>query len=111
MKIVHLSDLLLGKRVNEFSMLEDQQFILLRIISVIDREKPDAVLIAGDLFDCGYVSPDTVGAVRDALEQLLARPLLGGALVCALLRQLRIVEAVEPSVRETQIPDRIGSSA
>ena len=50
-------------------------------------------------------------AVRDRLEQLLPRPLLGGALVGPLLRQLRIVAAVEPAVRETQIPDGLGSSA
>ena len=51
MKLMHLSDLHLGKRVNGFSMLEDQQHILNRILSVIDSELPDAVLIAGDVYD------------------------------------------------------------
>ena len=45
MKLLHLSDLHLGKRVNEFSMLEDQDHILREIVSIARAEKPDAVLI------------------------------------------------------------------
>lgn len=51
MKLIHLSDLHLGKRVNEFSMLEDQAYILNRILEIIDEEQPDGVLIAGDVYD------------------------------------------------------------
>ncbi len=51
MKFIHLSDLHIGKRVNEFSMLEDQEFILKRILGIINDEKPDGVLIAGDIYD------------------------------------------------------------
>ena len=51
MKFIHLSDLHLGKRVNDFSMIEDQRFILDRILGIIDEEKPQAVLIAGDVYD------------------------------------------------------------
>ena len=51
MKIFHLSDLHLGKRVNEFSMLEDQWDILQKIISLAKENKPDAVFIAGDVYD------------------------------------------------------------
>ena len=47
MKFIHISDLHLGKRVNEFSMLEDQRDILKKILTVVDEEKPEAVLIAG----------------------------------------------------------------
>ena len=50
MKLIHLSDLHLGKRVNEFPMLEDQRYILLEILGIIEKEKPDGV-IAGA---CGY---------------------------------------------------------
>ena len=45
MKFIHISDLHLGKRVNEFSMLEDQRDILKKILTVIDEEKPEAVLL------------------------------------------------------------------
>ena len=48
MKIIHLSDLHIGKRVNEFSMLEDQEYILRDILGIVDTEKPQAVIIAGD---------------------------------------------------------------
>ena len=51
MRFVHLSDLHLGKRVNDFPMIEDQRFILERILEIIDEEKPQAVLIAGDVYD------------------------------------------------------------
>lgn len=51
MKFFHLSDLHLGKRINEFSMLEDQWDILQKIIVLAKENKPDAVLIAGDVYD------------------------------------------------------------
>lgn len=51
MKLIHLSDLHLGKRVNGFSMLEDQRYILAEILDIVDRERPEAVLIAGDVYD------------------------------------------------------------
>ena len=51
MKLIHLSDLHIGKRVNEVNMLEDQAHILEQILSVIRMEKPDGVLIAGDVYD------------------------------------------------------------
>ena len=51
MKIIHLADLHIGKRVNEFSMIDDQKYILNQILEIIDKEKPDAVIIAGDVYD------------------------------------------------------------
>lgn len=51
MKFFHLSDLHLGKRVNEFSLLEDQRDILQKIVVLAKENKPDVVLIAGDLYD------------------------------------------------------------
>ena len=51
MRFLHLSDLHLGKRVNEFSMLEDQAYILKEILNIIDEQKVEAVLIAGDIYD------------------------------------------------------------
>lgn len=51
MKLVHLSDFHIGKRINGFSMLEDQKYILEQILAVIRQEKPDGVVLAGDIYD------------------------------------------------------------
>lgn len=51
MKFIHLSDLHIGKRVNEYSMLEDQEYIFAQILDIIDKSNADAVIIAGDVYD------------------------------------------------------------
>ena len=51
MKFLHLSDLHIGKRVNEFSMIEDQRHILEQILEIVKKESPEAVVIAGDVYD------------------------------------------------------------
>lgn len=51
MKLIHLSDLHLGKRIYGFSMIEDQRYILEQILNIADEEKPDGVILAGDLYD------------------------------------------------------------
>ena len=75
MEIVHLSDLHLGKRVNEFSMLEDQAYILIRILNVLDDVKPDAVIIAGDVYDKSVPSAEAVELFDDFLWKLAQRRL------------------------------------
>ena len=75
MKLIHLSDLHLGKRVNEFSMLEDQKYILTKIINVIDEEKPDGVLIAGDVYDKSVPSAEAVELFDHFLVRLAKRNL------------------------------------
>lgn len=75
MKLMHLSDLHLGKRVNEFSMLEDQQFILSEILRIMDDEKPDGVLIAGDVYDKSVPSAEAVALLDDFLVGLSRRGL------------------------------------
>ena len=60
MKFVHLSDLHLGKRLNEFSMIEDQAFILKEMIAIIKEEQPDGVLIAGDVYDRSIPSEEAM---------------------------------------------------
>ena len=73
MKLFHLSDLHLGKRVNEFSMLEDQRYILEEILRIIDGERPDAVLIAGDIYDKPVPPAEAVGLFDDFLVRLARR--------------------------------------
>ena len=75
MKLIHLSDLHLGKRVNEFSMLEDQRYILDRCLDVVDREKPDAVILAGDIYDKSVPSAEAVTLFDRFLCSLAARSL------------------------------------
>lgn len=73
MKLIHLSDLHIGKRVNEVSMIEDQEYILTQIIRIIDEEKPDAVLIAGDVYDRSVPSAEAVVLFDDFLCRLAKR--------------------------------------
>ena len=73
MKILHLSDLHIGKRVHEVSMTEDQEYILTKILHIIDDEKPDAVLIAGDVYDKSVPSAEAVTLFDDFLCRLAKR--------------------------------------
>ena len=75
MKLIHLSDLHIGKRVNEVSMIEDQEYILAQIVGIIDNEKADAVLIAGDVYDKSVPSAEAVTLFDDFLCQLAKRNL------------------------------------
>lgn len=75
MKFIHISDLHLGKRVNEFSMLEDQEYILTKIINIIDEQKPDSVVIAGDVYDKSVPSAEAVELFDDFLVRLSKRNL------------------------------------
>ena len=70
MKLIHLSDLHLGKRVNEYSMIEDQEYILKRILGIIADEKPDGVIIAGDVYDKSVPSAEAVSLFDDFLVSL-----------------------------------------
>ncbi len=73
MKLIHLSDLHLGKRVNEFSMLDDQKYILKSIINIIDDEKPDGVIIAGDVYDKSVPPAEAVEVFDSFLVSLAER--------------------------------------
>ena len=70
MKLIHLSDLHLGKRLNEFSMLEDQEYILKKILHIIAEEQPNGVMIAGDIYDKSVPSGEAVKLFDDFLVQL-----------------------------------------
>ena len=75
MKIMHLSDLHLGKRVNEFSMLEDQIYILNEIINIIDEQKPKVIILAGDIYDKPIPPAEAVELFDDFLYKLSKRNL------------------------------------
>lgn len=70
MKLLHLSDLHIGKRVNAFSMLEDQRYILQQITQLARAEQVDGVLIAGDLYDKPVPPAEAVGVLDEFLTGL-----------------------------------------
>ena len=70
MRFLHLSDLHIGKRLNEFSLLEDQAYILGQILEITKSEQPDGVLIAGDVYDKAAPSAEAVGLFDDFLTRL-----------------------------------------
>ena len=75
MKFIHLSDLHIGKRVNEFSMLKDQEFILAQILTIIDDEQPQGIFIAGDVYDKSVPSAEAVALFDNFLFSLSERKL------------------------------------
>ena len=122
MRFLHLSDLHLGKRVNEFSMLEDQAYILKEILNIIDEQKVEAVLIAGDVYDKVIPPAEAVRLLDDFLTRLAARELpvflisgnhdsaervaFGSRLMSS--RQIYLSPVFESDVEPITISDRYG---
>ena len=122
MRFLHLSDLHLGKRVNEFSMLEDQAYILKEILNIIDEQKVEAVLIAGDIYDKVIPSAEAVRLLDDFLTRIAARELpvflisgnhdsaeriaFGSRLMSS--RQIYLSPVFESDVEPITISDRYG---
>lgn len=70
MRFIHTSDLHLGKRVNEFPMLEDQIYILKEILRIVEEEKAGAVVIAGDVYDKPVPPAEAVQVFDSFLTEL-----------------------------------------
>ncbi|MBS6953194.1 MAG: exonuclease SbcCD subunit D [Enterocloster asparagiformis] len=123
MKLIHLSDLHIGKRVNEFSMLEDQEYILKEMIDLIGREEPDGVIIAGDVYDKPVPPAEAVRLFDRFLTQLadMGRPVFvisgnhdsperlsfGGRLMSS--RKVYVAPVYDGQVRPVELKDRFGS--
>lgn len=123
MKLIHLSDLHIGKRVNEFSMLEDQEYILKEIIGMISREEPDGVIIAGDVYDKPVPPAEAVRLFDWFLTQLadMERPVFvisgnhdsperlsfGGRLMSS--RKVFVAPVYDGKVSPVELKDRHGS--
>lgn len=73
MKLMHLADLHLGKRVNGFSMIEDQKYILNEILGIMDDEQPDGILIAGDVYDKSVPPAEAVRLMDEFLTSVATR--------------------------------------
>lgn len=122
MRFLHLSDLHLGKRVNEFPMLEDQAYILKEILNIIDEQKVEVVLIAGDIYDKVIPSAEAVRLLDDFLTRIAARELpvflisgnhdsaeriaFGSRLMSS--RQIYLSPVFESDVEPVTISDRYG---
>lgn len=63
MKLLHIADIHIGKRVSEFSLLDDQRFVLTQIINLVRAHHIDAILVAGDVYDKSLPSADAVALV------------------------------------------------
>lgn len=70
MKLMHLSDLHIGKRLNEFSLLDDQSYILDEILRIAKEQKPDAAAIAGDIYDKSTPSAEAVALFDSFISRL-----------------------------------------
>jgi len=70
MKLMHFSDLHLGKRLHERSLLEDQRFILAALLDIARAERPDGVLVAGDIYDKAVPPAEAVELFDDFLVEL-----------------------------------------
>lgn len=70
MRLMHLSDLHLGKRLHELSLLEDQRYILDQITELVKQEQPDAVLICGDIYDKAVPPAEAVLLFDHFLQKL-----------------------------------------
>ncbi|MBQ9990999.1 MAG: exonuclease SbcCD subunit D [Lachnospiraceae bacterium] len=70
MKFIHLSDLHLGKKLHQLSLLGDQEYILEEILNIVKEEKPDALLLAGDIYDKIYPPAEAVALFDSFLVRL-----------------------------------------
>lgn len=71
MKIIHTGDWHIGKIVNEFSMIEDQKFYLDRLIELLEEERPDAFIIAGDIYDRSVPPAEAVELLDNVLSKII----------------------------------------
>lgn len=76
MKLIHTSDLHIGKMVNEFSMLKDQEFVLKQMIDIAKEERADALLIAGDIYDRNIPPSDAVAIFDQFVSELIKEGIL-----------------------------------
>ena len=71
MKIIHTGDWHIGKIVNEFSMIDDQRYILNELIKLINLEKPDVLIIAGDIYDRSIPPVEAVDLLNEVFSKIL----------------------------------------
>ncbi|GMQ28307.1 exonuclease subunit SbcD [Algoriphagus confluentis] len=103
MKILHTADWHLGKRLQEYSRLEEQKLVLDEICQIADQEQVDLVLLAGDIFDSFNPAHEAVELLYKTLRRLSkngTRPILA---ISGNHDSTQFVEAPDPLARELGI--------
>lgn len=103
MKILHTADWHLGKRLQEYSRLEEQKLVLDEICQIADRENVDLVLLAGDIFDSYNPAHEAVELLYKTLRRLSkngSRPIIA---ISGNHDSTQFVEAPDPLARELGI--------
>lgn len=72
MRIIHTGDLHIGKQINEFSMLEDQRYILGQIVDICRKKEADVIVLAGDIYDRAMPNADAVEVLDEFLTKIAA---------------------------------------
>ncbi len=103
LKILHTADWHLGKRLQEFSRLEEQKEVLIEIIEIADREKVDLVLLAGDIFDAFNPSHEAVELLYKTLRKLSNNGLRPIIAISGNHDSTQFVAAPDPLARELGI--------
>lgn len=70
MKVIHTADWHLGRILNGKQLLEDQRYVLDQFINQMKEEKPDIIVIAGDLYDTTYPGKDTIKLFEETISKL-----------------------------------------
>lgn len=73
MKFFHTADWHLGKLVQGIYMTEDQRYILQQFLQAVDEEKPDAIIVAGDLYDRSLPPVDAVNLLNEIFEEIIIK--------------------------------------
>ena len=73
MRFIHIADLHIGKRINEFNMEDDQKHILQEILRITDDVDPVGIIMAGDIYDKSVPAGEAVGILDDFLTELVER--------------------------------------
>ncbi len=103
MKILHTADWHLGKRLQEYSRLEEQKEVLQEIVDIAEKEEVDLVLLAGDIFDSFNPNHEAVELLYKTLKKLSnngQRPIIA---ISGNHDSTQFIEAPDPLAREMGI--------
>ena len=73
MRIFHMADLHIGKKLNQISLLPDQQHLLQQVVALIQQRRPDVLLLAGDIYDRRSPAVEAVQLLDSFLSEVVLR--------------------------------------